>query len=217
MSLVSKKTFRKWAQALTDRGLTVNDAEVVAEIGNAAYIKGQKQLIPASSSVQIGLNAVSFMVGAVWINGTAHEFFDGPPGTRVAVPFDRIEDDVTVYVYVPFIAVLNYRPSIPVDSGEDEIPNWQVIRVDLNGSIGVESIATRLVTPEYEITPSIVGDGSASAGWLRKPLFQMVKSPEDDKIYNVSVINAPEELIVCNIASLVVDNQIPLTFTAALV
>jgi hypothetical protein len=219
MRLVSKKTFRQWAKALTERGLTVNDAEVSAEIGNAIYVKGTKQTIDPVSSVTVKIGVVSFPIGAVWINGSTYTFPSIPPGTVVNLQFGiGSESDWLVYCYVPYIAITDGKPSIPVDESSDEILNWQVVRVDLAGDIGLEIIQQSDVTPEYENTASTVDSetGVASLGWTRKLLVQITKNPNTGEWY-AAVNQDPSSLIIFNADSWVVDNKIDLVGSASLI
>ena len=219
MSLLSKRTFRKWAKALTERGLTVDDADVVAEIGNTVYVKGSPAPLEGTS-ITVGFNFVSFTVGAVWLNGAAFTYPFAPPGTTGTLTFSPgTESDLLVYCFVPYIGVTDYRPTTPISPPGDEIPNWQVIRVDKNGDVALEIIPESEVTPEYETQPSIVDPdtGLCSAGWVRRLLLRLTKNPTNAQWYATIASQSPEELLIFNIQSLNFDNQIVLTSSVEIV
>jgi hypothetical protein len=218
MSLVRKKTFRQWAKALTERGLTVDNADLVAEIGDTVYVKGTQIPIPVSSSITVGFNFISFTVGAVWMNGFTFTYPSFPPGSTFTLPFSRsAESDYIVYCFVPYTAVTDYRPQIPVDISEDEIPNWQVIRIDSSGDIALEIVQEFDVTPEYENTPSIVDSdtGNCSLGWTRRPLIRLTKNTSNGD-WAALLIEDPAGLLVFNINTLGA-LQVELTGSASLI
>ena len=188
MSLVRKKSFRLWAKALTDRGLTVDNAELVAEIGNTVYVKGTQIPIAPSSSITLGIISVSFTVGAVWMNGFTFTYPSFSPGSTFTLPFSRLaEHDYLVYCYFPYVAVTDSRPQTPIDISEDEIVSWQVIRIDSAGDIALEIIQEPDATPEYLLTESIIDPdtGNCSLGWRRKELFRLSKNPDTGDWYAV--------------------------------
>ncbi len=213
MSLISKRTFRKWAKVLTDRGLTVDDADVVAEIGNTVYVKGPPRALEGTS-IAVGFNFVSFTVGAVWLNGATYTYPSNPPGSTATLTFSPgSESDLLVYCFVPYIGITDYRPTTPISPPGDEIPNWQVIRVDLNGDVALEIVQESAVTPEYENTPSLVDPdtGLCSAGWTRRQLLRLTKNTTNAQWYATIASQDPAELLFLNIQSLNFDNQIVLT------
>ena len=219
MSLLSKRTFRQWAKVLTDRGLTVEDADVVAEIGNTVYVKGAPQPL-AGTSITVGFNSVSFTVGAVWLNGFTYTYPSSFPGSTGTLTFNpAATSDLLIYCFVPYIAVTDYRPSDPINPPGPEVPGYQVIRVDKNGDIALEIAAESEVTPEYESTPSIVDSdtGSCSAGWIRRLLVRLTKNTFNGQWYASIASQSPEELLVFNMQSTVVGNQIVIVPSGELV
>lgn len=218
MRLISKKTFRQWAKALTERGLTVDNAEVVAEIGDTVYVKGTQIPIPVSSSIVVGFNFISFTVGAVWMNGFTFTYPSFPPGSTFTLPFSRgAESDYIVYCFVPYTAATDYRPQIPVDISEDEIPSWQVIRIDSSGEIALEIVQEFDVTPEYLLTESIVDPdtGACSLGWVRRPLIRLSKNTSNGD-WAALLIEDPAGLLIFNANSLG-NLQVELTGSASLI
>jgi hypothetical protein len=218
MRLISKKTFRQWAKALTERGLTVDNAEVVAEIGDTVYVKGTQIPIPVSSSIVVGFNFISFTVGAVWMNGFTFTYPSFPPGSTFTLPFSRgAESDYIVYCFVPYTAATDYRPQIPVDISEDEIPSWQVIRIDSSGDIALEIVQEFDVTPEYLLTESIVDPdtGNCSLGWVRRPLIRLSKNTSNGD-WAASLFEDPAGLLIFNANSLG-NLQVELTGSASLI
>lgn len=219
MSLISKRTFRKWAKALTDRGLTVENADVVAEIGNTVYVKGAPQPV-GDPSIKVTFDVVSFTVGAVWLNGHTYTYPSFPPGSTGTLVFNSSSNsDFLIYCFVPYIAVVNYRPTNPISPPGPEEPSYQVIRVDINGDINFEIVEESEVTPEYENTPSIVDSltGACTAGWTRRLLVRLTKSTFDGKWYASVASQNPEELLIFNMQSTVFGNQIALVPTGELI
>ena len=217
MSLISKRTFRKWAKVLTERGLTVDDAELVAEVGNSIYVK-RKPTPSEPIIVENGL--VTFTVGAVWVNGTTYMFPSYPPGSTRSLNFTSTSDsDVLVYCYVPYQAVVASKPYTPLDPPGDDIPNWQVIRVDVAGDIEFDVIQESLVTPEYENTPSLVDPdtGACSIGWCRRELIRLKFDAELRKWTGRSEVQDPAGLIALSITSYAGNKQIDVTSFESLI
>jgi len=211
MSLLSKRTFRKWAKVLTERGLTVDDADLVAEVGNTVYVKGKPPL-DDTSPITVEDNFVTFTVGAVWINGTTYMHPGFPPGSTCTMGFSSGDgSDVLIYCYVPYQAVTAYRPTTPIDPPGDEVPNWQVIRVDLAGDIAFEAVQESDSSSEYENTPSIVDPetGSCSLGWHRRQLIRLTFDAQLGE-WKASIANQdPSRLMALRITSYALSGQIP--------
>jgi len=87
MALISKKTFRKWARPLTERGLTLENVELMAESGNGIILKPRQRIENGGYSVEGG--RVFFNVGVVWLDGSTVPIKGNKkPGDIVTLPFE---------------------------------------------------------------------------------------------------------------------------------
>jgi hypothetical protein len=141
MALVSKKTFRKWAKALTDRGLTMEGVELMAEFGNTVKFKMRR---PIGNVYTIEDNLVSFPVGAVWFDGSIATIEGGKkPGDIVTLPFEagNINPKV-IYCEVNFscVPVANKIVSVGAAAPED-YDFFTAIRLALGG-VDVDDFAS---------------------------------------------------------------------------
>ena len=118
MALISKKTFRKWAQVLTDRQLTLENVERFAEIGDTVVIKRKVEFEGTFGVTQSG--TVSFKVGLAWLNGTAVDFAGGlttgDTKTLSFNPHDRQQKSIYCRLDFTHHAVINEQTyTVPPD------------------------------------------------------------------------------------------------------
>ena len=101
MALISKKTFRKWARPLTERGLTLENVELMAESGNGIILKPRQRI---ENGYSIEGQTVSFNVGVVWLDGSTVPIKGNKkPGDIVTLPFGSINrEPQVIYCEVNF-------------------------------------------------------------------------------------------------------------------
>ena len=104
MALISKRTFRKWAQPLTGRKLTLENAERFAEVGNTVTVRARRTQ-SGIFTVNQEEGKVTWEVGCAWLDGgvvnTYGTYIDETgdeavetvgvitPGQKIVVPFDK--------------------------------------------------------------------------------------------------------------------------------
>jgi hypothetical protein len=115
MALISKKTFREWAKVLTDRGLTFDNVDLIAENGNGVTVKQKKEgLTFGSITIKEFPAEISFKLGAVWFNGGLIPWKDYTIGDTVTIPFTALDDnqlrrEQTVYARLDFEHYAEYN------------------------------------------------------------------------------------------------------------
>jgi hypothetical protein len=119
MGLISKKTFRKWAQPLTDRKLTLENAERFAEVGNTITVRARRTQSGLFTVNQVE-GKVTWEVGCAWLDGgivNIHGTYiddteDEPveavgiitPGQKIVVSFNPLDHrDQVIYCLLHYI------------------------------------------------------------------------------------------------------------------
>tara|TARA_R110000868_G_scaffold363837_1_gene626259 strand:- start:927 stop:1664 length:738 start_codon:yes stop_codon:yes gene_type:complete len=119
MALISKKTFRKWAQPLTDRKLTLENAERFAEVGNTVHVRARRTQ-SGIFTVDQAAGKVTWEAGCAWLDGGVVNTYgtyiddtgDEPvetvgiitPGQKIVVTFDRLDHrEQVIYCLLHYI------------------------------------------------------------------------------------------------------------------
>jgi hypothetical protein len=119
MGLISKKTFRKWAQPLTDRNLTLENIERFTEVGNTIHFRARRTQ-SGIFTVDQAEGKVTWEVGCAWLDGGIVDIYgtyiddteDEPvevvgiitPGQKIVVPFDRLDHrEQVIYCLMHYI------------------------------------------------------------------------------------------------------------------
>jgi hypothetical protein len=165
MALISKKTFRKWARPLTERGLTLENVELMSEMGNGITFKPRQKIETGYAVVG---SRVVFNVGVVWLDGSIVPIQgDKKPGDIISLPFDVIgRKPQVIYCELHYSCVSS--PNIYTFEGYPE--NFEVNFFTANkvvvgaGTSGVANIpdyaifgvATKKIFQEGEVIDGVV-------------------------------------------------------------
>lgn len=183
MSLVSKKTFRKWAKVLTDRGLTLENFERYAEMGGTVATT-LKMRGDRGGDYSITANQLSFRIGAVYLDGALVGWDGGKnPGDTYTLTFNPNDArPKVVYCELNFVHHGEYN-YIDVDQTPDPYitefytPTRAV--ADGHATFGIMN-QEDFIGEEVRLDAVIDTDtNTGDPGYLRKPVALLEWIPAD--------------------------------------
>jgi hypothetical protein len=169
MALISKKTFREWAKVLTDRGLTFDNVDLVAESGNGITVKQRREGLQfGAMTIKEFPATVSWRLGAVWFNGGLIPWKDRTIGDIVTIPFapldaNQLRREQTIYVRLDFKHHAEYN-QFEIFAPPTILNFWTVTRAhqvdDIGSGVQIEVGFTQPIPAQgeivYDSTPAYI-------------------------------------------------------------
>lgn len=206
MALISKKTFRKWAKALTARGLTFENAELFAEFGNTITIK-QKRTQSGIFTIDQQAGTISWNVGAVWFNGGLVPIDGLDTGEEITLSFNLSDHrEQTVYCRLDFNhhGELNEQEEI---SPPATITFYTATRADEDGNASFEVGFTEDETSSFLSTPATINTttNAGTTGIKRLPVATLTWIEPDPPLIPFGFWSA-EQTLVADPSKLIIFN-----------
>jgi hypothetical protein len=222
MALISKKTFRKWAQVLTDRQLTLENVERFAEIGNTVSVT-RKVEIPFGETFAVNQRgSVSFKVGLAWLNGTSVGFAGGlTTGDTRTLLFDSIDHkQKSIYCRLDFThsAVLNENTATFPPDPVEVVQFYTTTYAVPSGLADFELQNTEDETGDYTSLPAFINTttnaGTTGTRRIKVATLDWVEAdppniPSGFWTASTFGVESPSKLIIFNINDYTTDGRWP--------